>query len=79
MAVDLEGFTVGVPPKGSGSKKRDEKGNKERTTEERAKKTKARKPKIAFGTTEVVKDMPFTYKECVVGLQSESIKVITQN
>jgi len=59
MAVDLEGFTTGVRPKGSGTKKRDDKGNKERMTEERAKKTKGRKPKIAFGTTEVVKDTPF--------------------
>jgi len=43
-AVNLEGFTTGVHPKGSGSKKRDEKGNKERTTKERVKKTKAHKP-----------------------------------
>jgi len=66
MAVDLEGFTPGVRPKGSGSKKRDKKGNKERTTDERAKTAKARKPKIAFGPIEVVKDTPIAYKECIV-------------
>lgn len=66
-AVDLEGFTTGVRPKGSGSKKRDEKGNKERTIEERAKTTKARKSKIAFGPTEVAKEKPIAYKKCVVG------------
>ena len=66
-AVDLEGFTTGVCPKGSGSKKRDEKGNKERMTKEWAKKTKALKPKITFGMTKVVKDTPFVYKECIVG------------
>ena len=62
MAVDLEGFTPGVRPKGKGSKKRDKKGNKERTIDEQAKKTKARKTKIAFGPTEVVKKTPIAYK-----------------
>ena len=33
-AVDLEGFTPGVRPKGKGSKKRDTKGNKEKEIEE---------------------------------------------
>jgi hypothetical protein len=37
IAVDLEGFTMVVRPKGSGSKKRDEKGSQGRTTEERVK------------------------------------------
>ena len=68
MAVDLEGFTPGVRPKGKGSKKRDIKGNKEKTIEEQAnKKTKARKPKIAFGPTEVATEKPIAYNECVVG------------
>jgi hypothetical protein len=58
MAVDLEGFTPGVRPKGKGSKKRDIKGNKERTIKEQANKTKARKTTIAFGPTEVAKDKP---------------------
>ena len=67
-AVDLEGFTMGVRPKGNGSKKRDIKGNKEKTIEEQAnKKTKARKPKIAFGPTEVATEKPIAYNECVVG------------
>ncbi len=34
MAVDLEGFTPGVRPKGKGSKKRDTKRNKEKAVEE---------------------------------------------
>jgi hypothetical protein len=67
MAVDLEGFTPGVRPKGKGSKKRDIKGNKERTIEEQANKTKARMTKIAFGPTEVAKEKPIAYKECVAG------------
>jgi len=67
MAVDLEGFTPGVRPKGKGSKKRDTKENKEKAVEEQANKTKARKPKIAFGPTEVVKEKPIADKECVVG------------
>jgi hypothetical protein len=68
MAVDLEGFTPGVRPKGKGSKKRDTKGNKEKAVKEQAnKKTKARKPKIAFGTTEVATEKPIAYNECVVG------------
>jgi len=54
-------------PKGKGSKKRDTKGNKEKTVEEQANKTKTRKPKITFGPTEVVKEKPIAYKECVVG------------
>ena len=66
MEVDLEGFNPGVQSKGNGLRKRDKKGNEERKTEEQFKKTGARKPKIAFGPTEVVKEKPFTYKECVV-------------
>ena len=65
MKVDLEGFTPGVRPKGNGSNERDKKGE-ERTTKEQVKKTKARKPKIAFGPTEVEKEKPLAYKECVV-------------
>jgi hypothetical protein len=65
--VNLEGFTTGLRPKGNGSKKRDKRGKEERTTEEKVNKTKARKPKIAFGPTEVVKEKPIAYKECVVG------------
>jgi hypothetical protein len=53
MAVDLEGFTPGVRPKGKGSKKRDTKVNKEKTIEEQVNKTKAWKTRIAFGPTEV--------------------------
>ncbi len=67
MEVDLEGLTPGVWPKGNGSKKRDKKGEGERTTKEQVKKTKARKPKIAFRLTEVEKEKPIAYKECVVG------------
>jgi len=67
MAVDLEGFTPGVRPKGKGSKKRDTTGNKEKTIEEQANKTKARKTTIAFGPTEVAKEKPIAFKECVVG------------
>jgi len=67
MAVDLDGFTPGVRPKGKGSKKSETKGNKEEVVEEQANKTKARKPKIAFGPTEVVKEKAIAYKECVVG------------
>jgi len=51
MEVDLEGFTLGVCPKGNGSKKRDKKGIEERMTKEQAKKTKTRKLKIAFEPT----------------------------
>jgi hypothetical protein len=67
MEVDLEGFKPGVQSKVNGSRKRDKKGNEESKTKEQSKKTGARKQKIAFGTTEVVKEKPFTYKECVVG------------
>jgi hypothetical protein len=67
MAVDLEGFMTGLRPKGNGSKKRDKRGKEERMTEEQVNKTKAWKPKIAFGPTEVVKEKPIAYKECVVG------------
>ena len=66
MEVDLEGFTPGVRPKGNRSKKRDNKGNEERT-EVQVRQTKARKPTIAFGPTEVAKEKPTVYKECVVG------------
>ncbi len=62
MKVDLEGFNPGVQSKGNGSRKQDKKGNEERKTEEQSKKTGARKQKIAFGPTEVVKEKPFTYK-----------------
>ena len=65
--VDLEGFTTGLRPKGNGSKKRDKRGKEERATEEQVNKKKARKPTIAFGPTEVVKEKPIAYKECVVG------------
>jgi hypothetical protein len=67
MEVDLEGFMPGVRPKGNGSKKRDKKGEEERMTKEQVKKIKARKPKIAFGPTEVEKEKPIVYEECVVG------------
>jgi hypothetical protein len=67
MAVDLEGFTPGVRPKEKESKKRDRMGNMERTIEEQANKTKARKTMITFVPTEVVKEKPIAYKECVVG------------
>ncbi len=67
MEVNLEGFNPGVRSKGNGSRKRDKKGNEESKTKEQSKKTGARKQKIAFGPTEVVKEKPFTYKECVVG------------
>ena len=67
MVVDLESFTTGLCPKGGGSKKRDKRGKEERATEEQANKTKAQKPKIAFGLTEVVKEKPIAYKECVAG------------
>jgi hypothetical protein len=67
MEVDLEGFNPGVWSKGNRSRKRDKKGIEERKTEEQSKKTEAQKPKIAFGPTEVVKENPITYKECVVG------------
>ncbi len=67
MKVDLKGFNPGVRSKGNGSRKQDKKGNEERKTEEQSKKTGARKQKIAFRMTEVVKEKPFTYKECVVG------------
>jgi hypothetical protein len=67
MELDLKGFNPGVRSKGNESKKRDKKGNEERKTEAQSKKTVARKPKIAFDPTEVVKEKPFTYKECVVG------------
>jgi hypothetical protein len=67
LEVDLEGFMPGVRPKGNGSKKRDKKGEEERTTKEQVKKTKAQKPKIAFGPTEVENEIPIAYKECVVG------------
>ncbi len=53
--VDLEGFTPGVRPKGKGSRKREKKEGGERETEEQVKKTQSRKPKIAFGPTEVEK------------------------
>jgi hypothetical protein len=67
-AVNLEEFTPGVRPKGNGSKKRDIKENKEKTIEGQAnKKKKARKPKIAFGPTEVATEKPIAYNECVVG------------
>ena len=65
--VDLEGFTTELRPKGGGSRKRDKRGKEERATEEQANKTKARKPTITFGPTEVVKEKPIAYKECVVG------------
>ena len=48
-------------------RKRDKKGNEERTAKEQSKKTGAWKQKIAFGPTEVVKEKPITYKERVVG------------
>ncbi len=67
MEVDLKGFMPGVWPKENGSKKRDKKREEERTTKEQVKKTKARKPKIAFGPTEVEKEIPIAYKECIVG------------
>ena len=66
MEVDLEGFMPGVRPKGSTSKKRENKG-KEAAKEAQARKTKSRKPTIAFGPTEVAKEKPMVYKECVVG------------
>jgi len=76
MAVDLEGFTRGVRPKGNGSKKRDKKGNKERMIDDQAKKTKARTTKIAFGLTEVVKETLIAYKDCIVGF---AIRVDKEN
>ena len=66
-AVDLEGFMPGVRPKGKGLKKKHTTINKENTIEEQVKKTKARKPRIAFGPTEVEDDIPPAYKECVIG------------
>ncbi len=65
--MDLEGFTSGVRPKGKGSRKRKKKEGEERETEEQVKKTQSRKPKIAFGPTEVEKEKTVAYKECVVG------------
>ena len=65
--VDLEGCSTELRPKGGGPRKRDKRGKEERATEEQVNKTKARKPKIAFGPTEVVKEKPIAYKECVVG------------
>jgi hypothetical protein len=67
MEVDLEGFAPGVWPKGKGSRKKDKKGGEERKTKEQVKKTQSRKPKIAFGPTEVEKEKTIAYKECVVG------------
>jgi len=65
--VNLEGFTTELRPKGGGSRKRDKRGKEERATEEQVNKTKARKSTIAFGPTEVVKEKPIAYKECIVG------------
>ena len=66
IEVDLEGFAPGVRPKGIRTKKRENKG-KEATIKAQARKTKVRKPTIAFGPTEVAKEKPIVYKECVVG------------
>jgi hypothetical protein len=65
--VDLEGFMPGVRPKGKGSRKKDKSEGEERKIEEQVKKTQSRKPKIAFGPTEVEKEKVIAYKECVVG------------
>jgi hypothetical protein len=65
--VDLEGFMPGVRPKGKGSRKKDKKNGEERKTEEQVKKTQSRKPKIAFGSTEVKKERTIAYKECFGG------------
>ena len=53
-------------PKEARAKKRENKG-KEATKEAHVWKTKSRKPTIVFGPTEVVKEKPMVFKECVVG------------
>jgi hypothetical protein len=65
MEVDF--VTPGVRPKGNGSKKTEKRSEKEEKVAAQVKKTTARKPKIAFGPTEVSKEKTFVYNECVVG------------
>jgi hypothetical protein len=62
----LEGFEPGVQPKENGSRRRDKTGGEARTSNQ-AKQTNPRKPKIAFGPTEVAMEKPTPLRECVVG------------
>ena len=73
--MDLEGFKPGVRPKGNGSRKRGKTGGEERTSNQ-AKQTNTRKPKIAFGPTEVATEKPTPLQECIVGF---AIKVVNCN